>query len=204
MRPGQHPKNERCGRLRRPRLPSVGPSSRGDERQRHQGRWILSDADSLFVMLIHPAFSKHLSPSQMGLHRVADILLWVQRRKVDWGVLRTELDACGLKTAAWTILSLVRMLSPAASAPLVAGAIDSLRPGPLRSAYLNAWLRQDLSARLTHVHAARLAGVLTTAAGAAPAETMGAASAVSFARAAISPALSARRWRRSSSTLPSK
>ncbi len=128
-------------------------------RQRHQGRWILSDADALFVLLIHPAFSKHLSTTQMGLHRVADIVLWLQRREVNWKALHRELDACGLKTAAWTMLSLVGMLSPATFAPLVAEPITALRPGGLKSRYLRSWLSRDLSARLTDLHVARLLGL---------------------------------------------
>lgn len=147
------------GLLRPGRTPASLTTQMLERRQQNRGRWILSDGDALFVMLVHPAFSKHLSASQMGLHRIADIVLWLQRRDVDWRALYEQLDACGLKTAAWTILSLVRLLSPATFAPVVGGAIESLQPGRLRTAYLNSWLRGDLSARLTHVHAARLLGL---------------------------------------------
>lgn len=142
--------------------PGRTPASMTDQmlarRQEHGGRWILSDQDTLFVLLVHPAFSKHLSTSQMGLHRVADIALWVQRREVDWPALHRELDACGLKTAGWTMLGLVRMLAPDGFGSVVDASIQALRPNRLRAAYLSAWLNQDLSSRLGRLHAVRLLG----------------------------------------------
>ena len=128
-------------------------------RQRQGGRWILNETDTLFVLLVHPAFSKHLSTSQMGLHRVADIVLWLQKYNVDWPALYQQLAATGLKTAAWTMLGLVRMLSPARFAQVVDGPLQALQPNRLRAAYLRTWLNQDMSARFTHLHIARLLGL---------------------------------------------
>jgi hypothetical protein len=130
------------------------------ERRHWQGeRWILGETDALFVLLVHPAFSKHLSTSQMGLHRLADIVLWLQQHNVDWPALHQQLDASGLKTAAWTMLSLVRMLSPDRFAQVVERPLRSLRPNAVRAAYLRNWLNRDLSARFTHLHMARLLGL---------------------------------------------
>src|SRR5688572_14446419 len=95
----------------------------------------------------------------MGLHRVADIVLWLQKFNVDWPALRQQLHTSGLKTAAWTMLSLVRMLSPDRFAPAVDGPLQLLRPRRLRAAYLGSWLNQDMSARFTHLHIARLLGL---------------------------------------------
>ncbi len=125
-------------------------------RQRHNGLWMLSDSDALFLMLVHGAISKHVAMTGMGLHRVADIALWWQQRPVDWPVLHDRLAATGLKTAAWTTLTWVRMLSPTTFGPLVETAIDSVRPSGPRAAYLQSWLNRDLPARLAHLHAARL------------------------------------------------
>lgn len=127
-------------------------------RRRDGDRWILSDEDTLFVLLVHPAFSKHMSTTQMGLHRIADIVTWLQRNHVDWPSLQRQLDACGLKTAAWTMLSLVKLLAPAGFAPRLDEPLESLRPDRVRAAYLLTWLKKDLSARFTHLHLARLLG----------------------------------------------
>src|SRR5688572_3518177 len=146
------------GLLRPGRTPDAITTQLLAQRQRHEDRWVLAEADALFVLLVHPVFSKHLSTSQMGLHRVADIVLWLERREVDWDRLHDHLDRCGLKTAAWTMLNLVRMLSPMTFGPIVENPIRSLRPSRLRGAYLTSWLKKDLSARLTHFHMARLLG----------------------------------------------
>jgi len=145
--------------LRPGRTPSSMTGRMLARRQRQGGRWILSEIDALFVLLVHPAFSKHLSSSQMGLHRVADIVLWLQKYDTDWPALHRQLDASGLKTAAWTMLSLVRMLSPERFAHLVEVPLNSLRPNPVRATYLRTWLHQDLSSRLRHLHIARLLGL---------------------------------------------
>ena len=145
--------------LRPGRAPASMTGQMLDRRQWQGDRWILSDTDALFVLLVHPAFSKHLSTSQMGLHRVADIVLWLQKCEVDWRGLRQELDASGLKTAAWTMLKLVRLLSPDSFAEIVDGPLQSLRPSTVRAAYLNNWLNRDFSARLSRLHIARLLGL---------------------------------------------
>jgi hypothetical protein len=126
----------------------------------HNGWWRLSDADMLFLMLVHGAVSKHVSRSGLGLHRVADVSMWWQRcpqPDVQWREVYQLLDACGLKTAAWTMLTWVRMLTGGSrvDAGLV-DAIASVRPGRVRSRYLATWLAHDLPDRLTHHHALRL------------------------------------------------
>lgn len=140
----------------RTRVPVTDPMLA--RRRRHDGWWMLSDNDALFLMLAHAAFAKHVSTSQAGLHRVADIALWWQRRDVDWPAVREQLSAHGLKTAAWAVLSWVRLLSPESFGATLEGPIASVRPGGLRAAYLRTWLNRDLSARLAKHHAVRLFG----------------------------------------------
>ena len=145
--------------LRPGRAPAWMTGQMLDRRQWQGGRWILSETDALFVLLVHPAFSKHLSSSQMGLHRLADIVLWLRKHDVDWPALHQLLDASGLKTAGWTMLSLVRVLSPDRFAAVVERPLQSLRPNSVRAAYLNNWLNLDLSARFSRLHIARLLGL---------------------------------------------
>lgn len=116
-------------------------------RQRTGSQWGLSDSDTLFLMLTHPAFAKYVCSPNMGLGRVADFLLWIQKRPVDWAAVLKLLDTAGLKTAAWTMLSWFRMLAtPDVQAALDAW-IDTLSPGRLRAAYLGRWLEHDLPSR---------------------------------------------------------
>ena len=116
-------------------------------RQQTHGVWGLSDSDAVFMMLTHPAFGKYVCSPQMGLGRVADFMQWIQHKPVDWPAVRALLDAAGLKTAAWTMLGWFRMLGQ----PDVIRTMDawraSLRPGPVRAAYLQRWLDHDLPTR---------------------------------------------------------
>jgi hypothetical protein len=116
-------------------------------RQRINGLWGLSDQDTLFLMLTHPAFSRYVCSPTMGLARVADFLLWIQKRPVDWPEVLQLLERAGLKTAAWTMLSWYRLLAPPDAAATLDTWIDTVRPGRLRAAYLRQWLVHDLPSR---------------------------------------------------------
>ena len=124
-------------------------------RQRHDGVWMLSDVDALFLMLVHAAVQKYVT-ANMGLHRVADIALWWQRRPVDWPAVLRDLETSGLKTAAWTVLSWVHLLSPPSFGEVLDGPIASVEPGALKRAYLKSWLEHDLATRFSKLHAVRL------------------------------------------------
>lgn len=116
-------------------------------RQRGNGQWGLSDDHTLFLMLTHPAFAKYVCSPNMGLGRVADFLLWIQQRPVDWPAVLKLLETAGLKTAAWAMLTWFRMLAPPHTHASLDSWIDSVRPGRLRAAYLRQWLLLDLPGR---------------------------------------------------------
>lgn len=116
-------------------------------RQRTNGSWGLSDVDTLFLMLTHPAFAKYVCSPNMGLGRVADFLLWIQHRSVEWPAVLQLLDRAGLKTAAWTVLSWFRMLAAPEAVAVIDGWRNTVPPGRLRAAYLRYWLTHDLPTR---------------------------------------------------------
>lgn len=116
-------------------------------RQRTNGVWGLSDADTLFLMLTHPAFAKYVCSPNMGLARVADFFLWVRERPADWPAVLRLLERAGLRTAAWTTLTWFRMLAPADAHATLDDWLESVRPGRLRAAYLRQWLARDLPTR---------------------------------------------------------
>jgi hypothetical protein len=118
-----------------------------ERRQRVNGLWGLSDTDTVFLMLTHPAFAKYVCSPNMGLARVADFLLWIDKQPVDWPAVVRLLERAGLKTAAWTVLSWFRMLAPPQAHARLDGWLADVRPGPLRAAYLRQWLLHDLPTR---------------------------------------------------------
>ncbi|MGB8145740.1 MAG: hypothetical protein WCF05_11315, partial [Chromatiaceae bacterium] len=116
-------------------------------RQRIKGHWGLSDSDTLFMMLTHPAFNKYVCSPNMGLGRVADFLLWIQQRPVDWPAVLRLLERSGLKTAAWTMLNWFHRLAAPDVRTTLDAWIDTVQPSPLRAAYLGEWLERDLPSR---------------------------------------------------------
>ncbi len=116
-------------------------------RQRIKGQWGLSDSDTLFLMLTHPAFAKYVCSPNMGLGRVADFLLWIPQRPVDWPAVLRLLERSGLKTAAWTMLNWFRRLAAPDVQTTIDAWMDTLQPSRLRAVYLGEWLERDLPSR---------------------------------------------------------
>ena len=149
--------------LREGRLRSDIAADMLSRRRRENGVWMLSAEDALFVLLVHPAFAKHLAGWGMGLHRVADIVDWLLSQSFDWQTALTALRENGVQTAAWATLQWVHLLtcrSGASPRPLVKldKMLSDTQPGRLRRMWLECWLCNDLSARLSGTHWARLVG----------------------------------------------
>ena len=144
------------GLLREGRLRSDLTAAMLDRRRREAGLWMLDADDTLFVLLVHPVFAKHLAGWGMGLHRVVDVMLWLRTQPFDWPVVLGRLDEAGVRTAAWATLRWVQMLTEPDAPEELAAMLADLRPGPLRRAWLDHWLRRDLSERLSRLHWARL------------------------------------------------
>lgn len=116
-------------------------------RQRFEGYWALDDTDTVFLMLVHPAFNKYVCSPNMGLNRVVDFILWTQQRNVDWDAVAALLEDTGLNTAAWTMLTWFSMLLEPKSLAVPDQFIARIRPGRMRSRYLGYWLKHDLPTR---------------------------------------------------------
>jgi len=116
-------------------------------RQRIDDFWGLDDTDTVFLMLVHPAFAKYVCSPNMGLIRVVDFILWLRRRPVDWDAVAARLHDTGLKAAAWAVLQWFAMLLEPKRVPMPGTFIEGIYPGPLRARYLTYWLRNDLPTR---------------------------------------------------------
>jgi len=146
------------GLLREGRL-RVDPVARMLERRRRSGNlWILDHNDALFILLIHPAFAKHLAGWEMGLHRVLDIVLWLQSRSFDWPVVREQLAAQGVTTAAWATLCWMGLLTSPHTPDALDAMLGDLQPGRARRTWIAYWLRGDLPAKTASAHWSRLLG----------------------------------------------
>ena len=144
--------------LREGRLRSDCAADMLSRRRRENEIWMLNAEDALFVLLVHPAFAKHLAGWEMGLHRVADIATWLRTQSSDWQIVCAMLEQNGVKTAAWTTLRWVQMLTHPNEIPEMDAMMSDIRPGRLRRAWLDRWLRGDVSERTSNAHWARLLG----------------------------------------------
>jgi hypothetical protein len=117
------------------------------QRQRAGGFWGLSDIDTVFLMLVHSAFAKHVCSPSMGLIRVVDLLLWLRKRPIDWDEIAGRLNNAGLNAAAWVVLHWVAMLLKPRSILVPDTFTDTIRPSPSRVRYLMYWLQNDLPTR---------------------------------------------------------
>ena len=109
--------------------------------------WRLSDSDTVFMMLVHPAITKYVCARKMRLNRVLDFLLFIKTRSIDWDNVAQRLDEAGLKTAGWCTLRWIQLLVPDALI-LPASFMVMIQPGKLRAVYLNYWIDHDLPGRL--------------------------------------------------------
>ena len=128
-------------------------------RRRVGDTWMLSAEDALFVLLVHPAFTKHLGGWEMGLHRVVDLDAWLRTQPCEWQVVRKQLEQDGVQTAAWATLRWLELLSDQNVFAGLDAILRDLRPGRLRMAWLNHWLRNNLSTRTSRSNWARLLGL---------------------------------------------
>lgn len=132
----------RPGRTRRPLVGSLLA-----RRVKGAKFWRLSDSDTVFLMLVHPAITKYVCSRHMGLNRVLDFMLFTQTRAIDWAEVAQHLDEAGLKTAGWCTLRWIHLLVPdAAMSPT--SFLATIKPGKFRAAYLNFWIEYDLPGRL--------------------------------------------------------
>ena len=97
----------RTGRLRHEFVDDILAS-----RRHFAEMWVPCAEDSLFLLLVHPAFAKHLSGWDMGMHRVVDIALWLETQETQWPVVEQRLSVCGVRTAAWATLRWLQLLMP--------------------------------------------------------------------------------------------
>jgi hypothetical protein len=127
-------------------------------RRRVGDAWAPSSNDMLFILLVHPAFAKHLAGWGMGLHRVADLLALLRTQDFDLpSVLGLARDN-GVSAAAWATLRWTQLLAEPHAPPKLEILLADLEPPRLKRAWLDEWLCRDLSDRLAAFHGIRLLG----------------------------------------------
>jgi Uncharacterised nucleotidyltransferase len=115
-----------------------------DTRRDYGTHWGPSEEASLFMLLVHPVFTKYLTTPHATLVRQLDLVYLLHKHTPDWTVICGWLNCAGLKTAAWLSLQWLEMLT-GFNAP--AEVMTGLQPGRTRRRYLRYWLRKNLPSR---------------------------------------------------------
>ena len=119
-----------------------------DNRIQSQQFWVLNNRASLFVMLMHPVFTKHLnSPFSLLIHLV-DLHKLIRAEEHDWNHMIDILERAGCKTVAWCSLYWLEKIT-GSSAP--AEVTTRLQPGYAKKQCLCFWIDRMRSERLTNI-----------------------------------------------------
>jgi hypothetical protein len=127
----------------RTRIPMVAALL--ESRRDYGSHWGLSNEASLFVLLVHPVFTKYGTAPQASLVRTVDLARLLALEDLNWRVVLQLLGGAGLKTAAWITLRWHEMLTHTKPP---AGFVAAIEPGRVRQKYLSHWLEQDYSSGL--------------------------------------------------------
>jgi hypothetical protein len=125
-------------------------------RRRVGSAWVPSSNDMLFILLVHPAFAKHLGGWEMGLHRVADLLAFLGTQDFELPSVLALVRDNGVSAAAWATLRWTELLAEPHVPPNLPILLAELEPPRFKRAWLDRWLRNDLSDRLAAFHGTRL------------------------------------------------
>ena len=114
-------------------------------RQQRDGYWHLDCNTTLFILLVHPVFTKYSTTDHASLIRLVDLQRWQRTQSIDWKKVLDYLERGGVKTAAWITAVFLNMLT---GETLPEPFMQSIRPGTARSWYLRQWLKRNLATGL--------------------------------------------------------
>ena len=126
----------------RTRIPLTGDII--SQRQRHKDHWGPTAEYSVFLLLVHPVFTKYATASQSTLNRLVDLLLFIDTQNVDWPKVLDILDKTGTKTAAWIMCHWLQLLTGRTPNDAF---FSRITPPALKKRYLNWWITTNAPER---------------------------------------------------------
>jgi hypothetical protein len=104
----------------------------------------MSPTATLFVLLTHPAINKYVCSPDASLIKIIDLCLWLKREDIDYNQLYVLINTAGLKTAAWSTLLLICLMT---GEPQQKNLLKKLQPNYLQRKYIQFWVSKDLPTR---------------------------------------------------------
>ena len=108
------------------------------------GYWGMNPTATMFVLLTHPAINKYVCSPDAALIKLIDLCLWMKRPDIDQDELLSLINRAGLRTAAWSTLLLVKLMT---NDQRYQALYEQLQPGYLQSRYIKSWISRDLPTR---------------------------------------------------------
>ena len=99
---------------------------------------------TMFVLLTHPAINKYVCSPDAALIKLIDLCLWMRRPDIDQDELPSLINRAGLRTAAWSTLLLVKLMT---NDQRYQALYEQLQPGYLQGSYIKYWVSRDLPTR---------------------------------------------------------
>ena len=106
-----------------------------------------STEDTLFILLVHPAFRKHVCNPYALLIRIVDLLLFLKSQTIDWDKVLHLLNISGVETAAWATMYWIYLLT---KEDTLVEYLDKLKPKTPQKKYLEFWIQNNLPTKLVN------------------------------------------------------
>jgi len=106
--------------------------------------WGFSNEATLFLMLVHPVFTKYSTTPHSTLIRIVDLAHWIEIKELDREQLYDWLEEAGMQTAAWITLEWLRQLTEVVIPGFF---IKKIQPDSLKTIYLKHWIKENYSSK---------------------------------------------------------
>jgi hypothetical protein len=100
---------------------------------------------TLFIMLVHPVFTKYSTTYLASLVRMIDLIQWIRTQSINWDALTELLKKYRVCTATWITARYLEILT---GETLPDTFVKQIKPAKRKRTYLNSWLLSDRSSKL--------------------------------------------------------
>ncbi len=114
-------------------------------RQRYPSHTGFNAETTLFIMLVHPVFTKYSTTYLASLVRMIDLVQWFETQSINWDVLIELLKKYRVCTAAWITTRYLKILT---GETLPDSFVKQIEPAGVKRSYLNSWLQSDRASKL--------------------------------------------------------
>jgi len=105
--------------------------------------WGLSNEATLFLMLVHPVFTKYATSPNSPIMRIVDLAHWINQRELDWDQVYNWLEIAGVRTCGWIMFEWLDQLTGISTKDFK----DRIQPGRIKTSYLRHWLKKNYSSQ---------------------------------------------------------